>query len=156
MKAYYKEKSKEDLERIVENSNTFAEVMRKLGYSGNRGNSVNGVKKYLTELNIDLSRFSKKNINRYSHPSYTLDEIMVKNSSYTNFFRLKKRIINENLIEYKCSICGIENWNNKPIVLQLDHINGNNRDNRIENLRFLCPNCHSQTETFCGKNKKGR
>ena len=79
---------------------------------------------------------------------------MVKNSSYTNFFRLKKRIINENLIEYKCSICGIENWNNKPIVLQLDHINGNNRDNRIENLRFLCPNCHSQTETFCKKNKK--
>ena len=57
------------------------------------------------------------------------------------------------LIEYKCKECGIENlWNNKPISLQLDHINGIKTDNRLENLRFLCPNCHSQTETFGSKN----
>ena len=55
---------------------------------------------------------------------------------------------------YKCHICGIDEWNDKAIVLQLDHINGVKRDNRIENLRFLCPNCHSQTDTFAGKNKK--
>ena len=51
---------------------------------------------------------------------------------------------------YKCKECGIsEKWNNKPIILHLDHINGINNDNRLENLRFLCPNCHSQTDTYC-------
>ena len=54
--------------------------------------------------------------------------------------------------EYKCAICGIFEWNKTPLKLHLDHINGNNRDYRFENLRFLCPNCHSQTETYCGKN----
>lgn len=54
--------------------------------------------------------------------------------------------------KYECNICGIKEWNKTHIVLELDHKNGNNRDFRFQNLRFLCPNCHSQTETFCGKN----
>ena len=66
---------------------------------------------------------------------------------------IKLTIIRDNLIPYKCAHCNIsDSWNNKPITLQLDHINGINNDNRLENLRFLCPNCHSQTETFCGGN----
>ena len=82
-----------------------------------------------------------------------MEEILVENSSYTNRTRLKERLIKEKLLEYKCSICqnnGI--WLNKELTLQLDHINGINNDNRIENLRFLCPNCHSQTDTYSGKN----
>lgn len=85
---------------------------------------------------------------------FTLDEILVKDSKYTNMSSLKKRVLKSNLIEYKCAICGISEWMNKELILQLDHINGDNRDNRISNLRLLCPNCHSQTETYCRKNKK--
>ena len=69
---------------------------------------------------------------------------------------IKRLIINNSLIEYKCKECGIENtWNGKILSLHLDHINGVRNDNRLENLRFLCPNCHSQTETYCIKNKNG-
>lgn len=65
---------------------------------------------------------------------------------------LKKRILKNKLIEYKCFECGnTGEWNGKPITLQLEHKNGISNDNRLENLCFLCPNCHSQTETYAGK-----
>jgi Zn finger protein HypA/HybF involved in hydrogenase expression len=73
---------------------------------------------------------------------------------YSSRASIRKVIIKENLIEYKCSECDIQTWNNKSLSLHLDHINGMNSDNRLENLRFLCPNCHSQTETYTGRNKK--
>lgn len=152
MAAYYKKKTKNELELIVSESKTLAEVMRKLGYSGNRGNSIKGLKQYFDDLGIDYSKFSN-NFFAYSHPINKLEDILVENCSYTNMARLKKRILQAGLLKNECYICGISEWQDKPLVLQLDHINGNNRDNRIENLRLLCPNCHSQTETFCRKNK---
>ena len=77
---------------------------------------------------------------------------MVENSTYSNT-HLKKRLINDGVLEYSCQICGnIGEWNGNPMSLQLDHINGVNNDNRLKNLRFLCPNCHSQTNTYGGKN----
>lgn len=67
---------------------------------------------------------------------------------------LKRLLIKEDVIQNKCFCCGIDPiWNNKPLVFVLDHINGVNNDNRLENLRLLCPNCNSQTETFSGRNK---
>lgn len=80
------------------------------------------------------------------------EEIFVENSTYSNEM-VKQRIVVNNLLEYKCSKCGIDEWQGETIVLDLDHINGDNKDNRISNLRFLCPNCHSQTDTFKGRNK---
>lgn len=67
---------------------------------------------------------------------------------------VKRRILREGLIEYRCGICGIEPfWNGKPMVLILDHINGINNDHRLENLRFICSNCDSQLPTY--KNRRG-
>jgi hypothetical protein len=90
----------------------------------------------------------------------SLEEVCVINSSYTTGC-LKKRLFNELNWEHKCSFCGLKEWksimnNNKimDIPLQLDHINGNNKDHRLENLRLLCPNCHATTSTFSGRNKK--
>ena len=72
---------------------------------------------------------------------------------YATRASVRKKIINDNLIPYECNECGIKDWKGKKLSLHLDHINGCNSDNRIENLRFLCPNCHSLTETYTGRNK---
>jgi Zn finger protein HypA/HybF involved in hydrogenase expression len=85
--------------------------------------------------------------------SYDLDEVFVENSPYPRGC-VKRRIIKECILDYKCACCGIgDEWNNEKLVLHLDHINGTNNDHRLENLRFLCPNCHSQQDTYAGKNK---
>jgi 5-methylcytosine-specific restriction endonuclease McrA len=72
---------------------------------------------------------------------------------YSTRASVRRVIIQDKLIPYKCGVCDIDTWLDKKISLHLDHINGINGDNRLENLRFLCPNCHSQTETYVGKNK---
>jgi hypothetical protein len=84
-----------------------------------------------------------------------LKEILEGEHPYYQTFKLNKRLLADGVFENKCSICGIQEWNSLPISMQLDHINGCSYDHRLENLRFLCPNCHSQTDTWCGKNKKG-
>lgn len=98
------------------------------------------------------------NISHFSFCQYrNIPNEILFNKNKARHNTLKKRILKENLIPYKCSECTLEPvWNNKILTLQLDHINGDNTDNRLENLRFLCPNCHSQTETFCSKNFKGQ
>lgn len=85
---------------------------------------------------------------------FSNESVFVEDSTYPRH-RLKERIIKQNLIVLKCLKCDLGPiWNDMPLVLQLEHINGVNDDHRLENLCFLCPNCHSQTETYSAKNRK--
>jgi 5-methylcytosine-specific restriction endonuclease McrA len=80
----------------------------------------------------------------------------ILDSEYPNYptGKLKKRLVKEGILEYKCVLCGNDgNHNGLPLTLQLDHINGVNNDHRLNNLRLLCPNCHTQQDTYAGKNK---
>ena len=72
---------------------------------------------------------------------------------YASRASVRKKILKDQLIPYQCGICELKEWNGKQLSLHLDHINGKNGDHRLENLRFLCPNCHSQTDTYTGRNK---
>jgi 5-methylcytosine-specific restriction endonuclease McrA len=81
------------------------------------------------------------------------NEILEGKHPYYQTLKLKKRLIKEGIKENRCDICDITEWNNQPISMQLDHIDGNSHNHKLENLRMTCPNCHSQTETYCGKNK---
>lgn len=84
-----------------------------------------------------------------------IEEILVEKSSYLNTNNLKQKLLKLGLLENKCAECGNDGtWNGKRLALHMDHINGVHDDNRIGNLRILCPNCHSQTDTYCGKNRK--
>ena len=111
------------------------------------------VRKRVSALGLDTSHWDKRHL-QTSRPPRSLSEVMVENSTYTTS-NLKRRILKEGLLDERCSVCGMEAlWNGKPLVLVLDHINGISNDHRMENLRFLCPNCNSQTETFAGRKLK--
>lgn len=83
---------------------------------------------------------------------FKLEDILAGKHPQYNASRLKRRLLSEGIKKNECEICGITDWLGKPIVLQLDHVNGDSHDHRLENVRIVCPNCHSQTETYCGRN----
>jgi 5-methylcytosine-specific restriction endonuclease McrA len=150
---------KETLQKMLDESSSIVEVLIKLGFNGYNGN-FKTLKQRIDSEQLDLSLFE---INKEKHRLKNYSKIRNKKDNYevftenSNFNRnqIKKRLINDFGFDYICSECGLgDYYNNKPITLQLDHINGVNNDNRLENLRFLCPNCHSQTETFGGKSLK--
>lgn len=147
---------KEQLETIVQSCYSYAEVLRKLGKHQTGGNQ-SLLKKYIERYQIDTSHFTGQRwqINKTSEEiaRRKLDTILQENTNFKSF-NLKNRLVNNGLKENKCEICGIgELWNNKPITLELHHINGNHYDNRLENLQILCPNCHSQTNNFRNRNR---
>ena len=156
MSSIIKEISLEELSGIVKNSFSIREVQVNLGYRPSSGTVFYLVRNKIKEYGIDTSHFGSKKEDRLSVSGikHTSDLVFIKNSKYKNIWSLKKRILREGLLDYICKECGNEGvWNNKPMTLQLDHINGDPSDHRLSNLRFLCPNCHSQTENFCGRNR---
>ncbi len=140
----------------VATSISIAEVIRKIGRSA-VGSNYTYVKKHATRLSLDTSHWKGQRHGTTSAlRALPLETVFVENSRQSTS-TVKKIILRNGLMVYKCAKCNlVDTWNERPLVLRLDHINGNNADHRLSNLRFLCPNCDSQTSTYCGKNKQKR
>lgn len=145
--------SDEDLRIAVAANITIAGVLRQLGLSSSPGN-YRTVKKYIKKLELSTEHHRGK-AHGTTKTGRPLQEILVL-GSYIGSTALKRKILREGLLPVQCAHCPTKDeWQGKPLVLQLDHINGNPVDNRLENLRLLCPNCHSQTSTYKGRGSKG-
>lgn len=142
-----------DIQRKLNESESFREFLLKIGSSSNGTGSYKSIKNQLVKLGVEIPKFNYENKSEV-RKRLNDDEVFIENSTYSRQ-HLKDRIIKSELIDYKCEVCGNEGeWNGKKLSLHLEHKNGTNDDNRLQNLTFLCPNCHSQTDTYAGKKTK--
>lgn len=142
---------KETFTQAVESSSSGREVLRKLGVERDRDWLNRAAEFHNVKLPV-----GSPGSNKSRNTGKPLNQVLVENSTY-NPYRLKLRLIRDGILANVCSECGLTpEWNGKPLSLQLDHINGVHNDHRLDNLRLVCPNCHSQSSTYAGKNKKAR
>jgi 5-methylcytosine-specific restriction endonuclease McrA len=124
------------------------------------GANYKSIQALIARLGLDTSHFlgqgHLKGKNHSWSPAIPLNQILVAGSTYTTIHRLKRQLVLHGLLEPHCARCGLTQWRGSPLSLVLDHINGDPHDHRLENLRFLCPNCNSQTPTFAGRNARRR
>lgn len=155
MKKKISELSKEEIVLLIEKANSINEILKQLKVNPNGSGAYKTFRNHCKRLGVEPPIYNIGN--NVVGPRIELKDILVENSTYQNITRLKQRLVKNKILEYKCVKCGNEGeWMGEPITLQLDHINGINNDNRLENLRFLCPNCHNQTETHGSKNLKNK
>lgn len=138
----------EKIKEAVCSSISFCEVLRKLNIPI-QGNNSSTLRKLLNDHKIDYSHFTGRARN-YNKSNVGIDEY-ISNKIRIKSGSLKKKLFDIGVKQNKCDICGISEWNGKPITCQLHHIDGNNMNNSIENLQILCPNCHSQTTKYGNK-----
>ena len=152
MKSKVYQVTDEEFKAIIARNDSLSSCLRELGLGSKGSSAFTNLKKRIAELECSTAHFCAASTHgRTNGQPIPLEQILIENSTYANTNNLKKRLINKGLLDYHCSICGIDKWQGKELVLQLDHINGVHNDNRLENLRLLCPNCHSQTDTYAGK-----
>ena len=143
----------DEFKEIVKNNSTLSDICDKMNMSVSYGNRKT-IKKYIKINNLDISHFYiiKHNV---TGKKIDLKDILIENSTYSSTTNLKEKLYKEGIKTRECELCGQdENWKGKKISLILDHINGINDDNRLENIQIVCPNCNAALETFSGKNMK--
>lgn len=152
-KQVYLNLDKNELEKLVNESNSIAELLRKLEIRAN-GGSYKYISNLIEKFKLDTKHFSgKKHSSGRTYPKVPLEDYLSNKKSISSF-KLKIKLIKNGLLKEICSSCNLTEWLGEPIPLELDHIDGNFLNNNLENLRILCPNCHAKTNTYRGRNKR--
>lgn len=139
--------SDEQFAELVKNSYSAKEVGIKCGYSNLGGSISKLVYRRIEKQNLDISHFTRKEARTWDDADIFVEDSLADHSTMRKHYKAGK------YSEYKCAICGLEPfWNGKELTLTLDHINGHNKDNRLTNLRWICPNCDRQLDTYAGRN----
>lgn len=142
-----------NLRAVVARSYSYREVLASFGAEYTSA-AYSRLKRALADNKISTAHFAPSTSRANAANTKSLQELC--SSSLTRNAVLKAALIRENVKQYKCESCGLAEWRDQPIVLELDHIDGNTLNNAVENLQLLCPNCHSQTPTWRGRGKKGK
>ena len=141
----------EEFREIVKSNYTMLDVAKALGYTSHSGSNGQRIRKRIDELGISTEHFTLGN----RRPQKRCAENVFVQDSTADQKTLRKYYIKGEYTPYVCAICGqLPIWNDLPLTLILDHINGHNKDDRLENLRWVCPNCNQQLDTTNGKNIK--
>lgn len=140
--------SKEQFIQAVQNSYSIRQILSTLNVRPHGGN-YRTAQKYIQKLNLDISHFKGQGWNKGNRlsPKRPIEDYL-NNTQTIASNKLKQRLINEGIKQHQCEHCGLTIWENKPIPLELHHIDGNHLNNNIDNLEILCPNCHHQTPNF--------
>lgn len=150
----------EVLRARLPHARSLAEVLIALGLDPANGAHYRGVRRRIDRLGLATTHLAGRAWARGTGGTRTprpLVEILVHDSPWRGgSSSLRDRLVDEGVLPWVCDECGLTTWNGRRAPLQLDHVNGDNRDNRRENLRLLCPNCHALTPTYCGRNVGNR
>jgi len=147
--------SEHEFKNVIRQAHSYSHALSYFGLQNKGGNSQT-LKKRINELGLSTSHFLSRSLasvkTRQLSKEQVIETLLIEDCQASRS-TVKRHIIKYSLLQYKCASCfNTGEWMGKSISLQLEHKNGVNNDNRIENLCFLCPNCHSQTGTFAGKN----
>lgn len=139
--------SQEELQTIIVNSYSYREVAKQIGYQENGGSGIAAIKEMIEKYQFDISHFTGQlwNKDKVNEKKYYNGNALSRGQALRDLTILRS---------HKCEKCGLTEWQDQKIPLEVHHKDGNHLNNEMENLELLCPNCHAQTENYRSKNRR--
>lgn len=136
--------TRQEIEQFVKESSSYAELARKCGYGQTSGSSITQIHQMIDKYNLDVSHFKGQawNKNNFDYSRFTYGKKIKSSQAVDAIIALRG---------HKCEVCGLTEWRNRPIPLEVHHIDGQELNSELDNLLLTCPNCHALTDNYRGR-----